>query len=256
MRKWYFHKFISQKTAILTILLLLPIVSVHPQPPKDNAITTLDLAFRSSVKVIVDNTLNVKGPSGLVRTPDNRLVKLDKIRTLNYRRTGVGVIATASGIIITNAHIVKDGGRIKIIFADNTETTAQPLWLNVPDDIAFLKIAKPDKFVYITFSNSNNTKTQQDIYTIGSSKFIKGQMTRGKITGIGRQKQTPKNIAMIQTSISIYKGDSGSPLFDKKGEFIGMLSAKQTNSPYYSIAIPANIIAQHLLNYMKSEKKL
>lgn len=220
------------------------------QNPKQNVITTLESAFLASVKIVVDNAIAVKGPSEFARGPNNRIIHLKKIKTVTYRRVGVGVIASTDGIIITNAHIVKGGGRIKIIFSDKTETTAQPVWMNISDDIAFLKINQSRNFSRISFTNSNNAKTQNDIYTIGSSKFIKGQMTRGKITGIGRTKSNPKEIVILQTSLSIYKGDSGSPLLTKDGTLMGMLSAKQTTSPYYSVAIPSNIIAKHLLNYL------
>ena len=83
------------------------------------------------------------GKRQAARTPDGRIVILNNVKPIYYKRHGAGIIIKDTGIIVTNAHIVKQASRITVTLHDDTKIEASLEKMIPEQDIAFLKIKPP-----------------------------------------------------------------------------------------------------------------
>ncbi len=188
--------------------------------------------------------------------PQSRQILLiQKVAQGQYQRSGSGVIIHSSGIIVTNAHTVADANFIQITLHNGQKINAQIISYINDLDLAFLKIQIPNPLPAVALADSDAVELDDEIITIGNSDFLQQTVSGGKVTGLGvsrtSQENGVKRTDLIQTSIDVYKGDSGGPLFDRKGHLIGLITAKETTTTHSSFAIPSNKIKFYLEEYLK-----
>jgi S1-C subfamily serine protease len=203
--------------------------------------------------------------SSFYKTPGNRaaidprtgrMVVLNTLTKASYRRGGAGVIVHSSGIIVTNAHVVDKANEIKVVLHDQTEVPAQVLTVVGNLDMALLKINSPYSLTAVTIANSDEIRLGDEIMTVGNSEFLNQTLSGGKVIGLGvnrtEQKEGHTRNDLIQTTVNLYEGDSGGPLFDRNGFLIGLMTAKETAADHSSFAIPSNKIKQYLVEYLRT----
>ena len=161
----------------------------------------------------------------------NAIAKASKsvvsVRTYRQNRTkpgiGSGVIINKDGYILTNAHVVKGGKKIKIQLKNKKTFEAQIHRMAADKDLAVLKINAQDLPV-AKIGNSDNLRVGQTVIAIGDPLGFTGTVTQGMISGLGRNIETKgiKYTNLIQTDAAINPGSSGGALLNSRGELIGI----------------------------------
>lgn len=161
---------------------------------------------------------------------------------------GSGIVMTADGYIATNYHVVEDAKAISVILYDGTTVDADYVDGDEINDIAIIKVAKQD-LTPAKIGSSDNTRVGEQVMAIGTPHSInyRGTMTSGYISATNRRYAAQnengtiqKVVALLQTDTSVNPGNSGGPLFNMKGEVIGIVSMKIAGSQYEGLgfAIP------------------
>jgi serine protease Do len=186
-------------------------------------------------------------PAAMKDPKTGRIFLASKVGGAKYTRAGAGIIIDQSGTIVTNNHTVEKASRIIIKFNNGQSSQATIIQSYPKEDIAFLKILDTTiKTVPVNFSKPTKLKLNTRIFSIGYSKAIKGTFSEGKITGIGKNMKSKDTelVDLIQINLNMYKGDSGGPLFNESGDFLGLLVGALQKKSRVSYAIPAPKIAK------------
>jgi Do/DeqQ family serine protease len=171
------------------------------------------------------------------------------------RASGSGVIISDDGYIVTNNHVVSDGGNgvadeITVTLHNKKVYKARIIGRDPSSDLAVLKI-DGTSLPYMIYGNSDNVKLGQWVLAVGYPLTLETTVTAGIVSAKGRsiginsrQSQTPVE-SFIQTDAAVNQGNSGGGLFTADGQLIGINSAiLAPNGTYagYSFAIPVNIV--------------
>ena len=159
---------------------------------------------------------------------------------------GSGFVIDEDGIVITNNHVVANAEDI-LVRVGEKEYEAKVIGADPYMDIAVIKMKTKDKFKPITFGDSSKARVGDWVVAIGNPFGLGGTVTSGIISARNRQIGLTRYEDFIQTDASINQGNSGGPLFNLKGEVIGINTAiiapGQSGSIGIGFAIPANAAA-------------
>lgn len=164
---------------------------------------------------------------------------------------GSGFLVSHDGILLTNAHVVKEAEEITVILNDGREFGAKVLGEDPNTDVAILKI-EASELPYLDLANSDNLEVGQWVVAIGNPLGLQASLTVGVVSAKGRNNLDIARIEdFIQTDAAINRGNSGGPLLNLDGEVVGMNTAIVTSmgtGGYMGIgfAIPSNM-AQHVM---------
>ena len=135
---------------------------------------------------------------------------------------GSGFVIAADGHILTNLHVVKDAGEIRVSFADGEEYEAVVVGSDPRTDLAVLKIEATDLPV-VTFGNSDSLEVGESVIAVGSPFGLTHSVTSGIVSAVGRTDLDITDLDnLIQTDASVNPGNSGGPLVNYLGEVVGV----------------------------------
>lgn len=166
------------------------------------------------------------------------------------RGSGSGFIIDAGGRILTNAHVVKDADEIVVTLADNREFKAKVLGADERTDVALIEI-EAKGLPTVRLGDSDQLEVGEWVLAIGAPFGMSYTATQGIVSATERQLRETY-VPFIQTDAAVNPGNSGGPLFNARGEVIGINSQILSGSGGYmglSFAIPintANLIAKQL----------
>lgn len=190
----------------------------------------------------------------------------------NEQAAGTGVIISASGLIITNRHVVPDGTTsVSVTLSDGTELKNVSVVGRTSDsdnlDVAFLKIkdTKHHKLSPAAIGDSSIVQVGDDVVAIGNALGqFQNTVTSGIISGYGRSVQagdssgnssSTENLDdLFQTDAAINEGNSGGPLVNLNGQVIGINTATAGNAQNIGFAIPVNDIRGLIDQVVKTGK--
>ena len=156
---------------------------------------------------------------------------------------GSGFIVKEDGVVITNNHVIANAEDI-LIRVGEKEYKADVIGADPYMDLAVLKMKTKDKFKPVSFGDSSKARVGDWVVAIGNPFGLGGTVTSGIISARNRQIGLTRYEDFIQTDASINQGNSGGPLFNLKGEVIGVNTAiiapGQSGSIGIGFAIPAN----------------
>ena len=143
---------------------------------------------------------------------------------------GSGFIIEKSGVVITNNHVIQDAQEIKVILQDNTTLTAKLIGRDPKTDIAVLKVNSEKDLPSVSFGDSDQLRVGDWVVAIGNPFGLGGTVTAGIVSARGRNinilnPRSGSYVDFIQTDASINRGNSGGPLFNMRGEVVGINSA-------------------------------
>ena len=139
---------------------------------------------------------------------------------------GSGFIIDASGLVVTNNHVIQDSDDITVMLADDTAFKAKVVGRDTKTDLALLKIEPGKKaLVAVAFGNSDEGRVGDWVLAIGNPFGLGGTVTAGIISARARDINAGPYDDFIQTDASINRGNSGGPMFNMKGEVIGINTA-------------------------------
>ena len=159
---------------------------------------------------------------------------------------GSGFIVSPNGIIMTNAHVVRDAKEVTVKLTDRREFVAKVLGVDAKTDIAVLKIDAKNLPV-VSIGSSSALKVGEWVLAIGSPFGFENTVTAGVVSAKGRSLPEDSAVPFIQTDAAVNPGNSGGPLFNARGEVIGINSQIYSSSGGYqgvSFAIPIDLAAR------------
>ena len=145
--------------------------------------------------------------------------------------SGSGFIITSDGYVVTNHHVVENATAIKVIAHDGTEYSATVKGSDANNDVAVLKVDAED-LPPVTLGSSNDLVIGDMVVAIGNPLgTLSATQTVGYVSGTNREVTTDNTIInMIQTDAVINPGNSGGPLFNMRGEVVGITTAKYSGT--------------------------
>ena len=171
--------------------------------------------------------------------------------------TGSGFIVASDGYILTNAHVVKDADEVMVKLNDKREFKAKVIGIDLRTDVAVLKI-NANNLPKVNIGNPDTIKVGEWVAAIGAPFGLENTMTVGIVSAKGRALPQENFVPFIQTDVAINPGNSGGPLFNLKGEVIGINSQIYSRTGGYmglSFAIPINV-AIDVMNQLKTNGKV
>jgi serine protease Do len=171
--------------------------------------------------------------------------------------TGSGFIVASDGYILTNAHVVKDADEVMVKLNDKREFKAKVIGIDLRTDVAVLKI-NANNLPKVSIGNPDTIKVGEWVAAIGAPFGLENTMTVGIVSAKGRALPQENFVPFIQTDVAINPGNSGGPLFNLKGEVIGINSQIYSRTGGYmglSFAIPINV-AIDVMNQLKTNGKV
>lgn len=163
------------------------------------------------------------------------------------RNAGSGVVMTADGYIITNAHVIEGAAAVRVVFPDNRRLDAGLVGYQSDYDLAVLKV-QADDLIPARFGNSAQLQVGDTVVAIGNplGSNLRGTMTEGIVSAIDRSvNMDGTTMTLIQTTAALNPGNSGGALINDRGQVVGITTMKMM-SRYRTIeglgfAIPTRV---------------
>src|SRR5262244_3864979 len=156
---------------------------------------------------------NRRGPGGSDQAP----------RRVNS--LGSGFIIDASGLVVTNNHVITDADEVSVILNDGTTLKAEVIGRDQKTDLALLKVMPTKPLRAVRFGDSDKLRLGEWVIAIGNPFSLGGTVTAGIVSARNRDIQSGPYDNYIQTDAAINRGNSGGPLFNLNGEVIGVNTA-------------------------------
>ncbi|MBF5002969.1 DegQ family serine endoprotease [Diaphorobacter caeni] len=167
-------------------------------------------------------------------------------RDVPVRGEGSGFIVSADGLVLTNAHVVKDADTVTVKLTDRREFKAKVLGADPKTDVAVLKIDAKD-LPTVKLGDTRAMNVGDWVLAIGSPFGFENSVTAGVVSAKGRSLPDDSAVPFIQTDVAVNPGNSGGPLFNARGEVVGINSQIYSRSGGYqglSFAIPIEVASK------------
>jgi len=157
---------------------------------------------------------------------------------------GSGVIVDASGLVITNNHVVDGADEVTVELADGREFKATEIKTDPDSDLAIVRLADAKGLPTAKLGDSDRLEIGDWVIAIGNPFELETTVSAGIISGKGRELGGIRRAQFLQTDAAINPGNSGGPLINLSGEVVGINTAIASNSGGYQgigFAIPVNL---------------
>ena len=159
--------------------------------------------------------------------------------------TGTGFLFSSQDYIVTNYHVVKGTSEVTVKFLNGESINAEVIARDTQNDVAILKLTKSPSFQSreMKFGDSSMVRMGDEVFTIGYPHIgimgLKPKYTKGVISAVTGIKDNP---TVFQTTVPIQPGNSGGPLFNEKGEVVGLTTSSLSLLAIESMgAIPQSV---------------
>ena len=159
---------------------------------------------------------------------------------------GSGFIIDASGLAVTNNHVIDGADEINIIMNDGTKIKAELVGVDKKTDLALLKFTPVKPVVAVKFGDSDKLRLGEWVIAIGNPFSLGGSVTAGIVSARNRDINNGPYDSYIQTDASINRGNSGGPLFNLDGEVVGvntLIISPTGGSIGLGFAVPSKTVA-------------
>src|SRR5215469_5650926 len=138
---------------------------------------------------------------------------------------GSGFIIDASGLVVTNNHVISDADEINVILNDGTKLKATLVGKDTKSDLALLRVHSDKPIKAVKFGDSEKLRLGEWVIAIGNPFSLGGSVTAGIVSARNRDINSGPYDNYIQTDAAINRGNSGGPLFNLNGEVVGVNTA-------------------------------
>jgi serine protease Do len=173
--------------------------------------------------------------------------------TVPTQGAGTGIVASADGNILTNAHVVEGAQQIRVLFSNGDEMEAEVVGSDPDTDLAVIKV-DAENLTVASFGDSNELLVGDPVVAMGQALGLRGgpTVTFGIVSALDRSIRTSGGVLenLIQTDAAINPGNSGGALTDMAGNVIGVNTAIAGNAQNIGFAIaitPARAIVEQLI---------
>ncbi len=250
------------RKVLLLAILLLP-VSVMAQLPDFT-----DLVEKQGATVVNISTTQAPKAQAAPQAPQlreddpfyeffRRFIPNPGPREFQNNSLGSGFIISTDGFVLTNAHVVESADEITVKLNDKREFKAKVIGSDKRTDIALLKI-EATGLPAVKFGDTNKLKVGEWVIAIGSPFGFENTVTAGIVSAKGRSLPQENFVPFIQTDAAVNPGNSGGPLFNMRGEVIGINSQIYSRTGGFmglSFAIPIDV-ANDIAGQLKAGGKI
>ena len=238
------------------IMLFLGAISPPPafskNPTSQQIIQALEDAFVDIADRMKPTVVNI---SPAVRGPA-RSGKGFKGRPHGESGSGSGLIVDKKGYIVTNNHVVGEATQVEVRLSDKRHFTGTVIGKDPDTDIAVIKIDAKKDLPYVPMGDSSKVRVGQWVIAVGNPFGLDRTVTVGVVSATGRENVNLSRYEnFIQTDASINPGNSGGPLFNIKGEVIGINTAIINYAQGIGFAIPSNMV-KHVVDQLISKGRV
>ena len=248
-------------------MLLLPLcwmVATPARPAEPQPLPDFRKLFRQNEPAVV-NVSSTQTPSrqssprapGLPELPGKENPYLEFFRRFFQERPelpgerqtnslGSGFVISPDGYILTNAHVAQDADKIIVRLSDQRERPAKVIGVDDLTDVALLKI-EGDNLPAVKVGDSDALEVGEWVLAIGSPFGLEHTATQGIVSAVGRNLPSGTYVPFIQSDVAVNPGSSGGPLFNLRGEVVGINSQIYSSTGGYmglSFAIPIKLAMQ------------
>ena len=196
----------------------------------------LRLAGRASSRAIRCSTTRSSASSSATQGQESRVAQ----------SLGSGVIVDASGLVVTNNHVIEGMTDVKVALSDRREFPAKIVLRDPRTDLAVLKIESQERFPVLELGDSDAIEVGDIVLAIGNPFGVGQTVTQGIVSALARTQIGINDYGFfIQTDAAINPGNSGGALVDLDGKLIGINSAivsRSGGSVGIGFAIPVNMV--------------
>ncbi len=215
--------------------------------------TVVNISATTNARAAADAGPNAQGPQendpmfeffrrfGIPVMPQNPHGQIEESHSM-----GSGFIISPDGDILTNTHVVQGADEVVVTLQDKREFKAKVVGVDRKTDVAVLKI-DASNLPTVKIGDPTKAKVGEWVVAIGSPFGFESSVTKGIISAKGRSLPQETLVPFIQTDVPINPGNSGGPLFNMKGEVIGINSQIYSRTGGYmglSFAIPIDVALQ------------
>jgi serine protease Do len=178
-------------------------------------------------------------------------------REFQTQSLGSGFIISADGYILTNAHVVEGAEEVNVKLTDKREFKAKVIGTDRRTDVALIKI-DASGLPTVRFGDPNRLKVGEWVVAIGSPFGFENTVTAGIVSAKGRSLPQENFVPFIQTDVAVNPGNSGGPLFNLRGEVVGINSQIYSRTGGFmglSFAIPIDV-AQDIAQQLRATGKV
>src|SRR5229473_3191372 len=167
------------------------------------------------------------------------------------RSSGSGILVSADGYIVTNAHVVQGARRLRVRLnkgvskAGSHLLDAKLIGMDRQTDLAVIKIELTG-LPFLTFADSNNLSQGQIVLAFGSPLGLENSVSMGVVSAVDRQLNADSPLVFVQTDAAINPGNSGGPLVNTLGQVVGINSfilTKSGGNEGVGFAVPSNLVS-------------
>jgi serine protease Do len=171
---------------------------------------------------------------------------------------GSGFIINSNGTIVTNNHVVKDAKTVSVTLSDGISYPAKIIGTDPKTDLAVLKINVGHPLPYVELGQSKDVEPGEWVVAMGNPFGLGGTVTAGIVSALGRNIGDGPYDRFIQIDAPINEGNSGGPLFNQRGQVIGVNTAILTpsgGSVGIGFAIPSDMV-KHVVTQLIAHGKV
>lgn len=209
-----------------------------------SAISAAPTSFAKAAQSVTSAVVNIK------TFQEDNTFPLFGSHSYSSTSSGSGVIVSPDGYIVTNNHVIADGGIIEVTLNDKRELRAEVIGVDESTDLALLRV-KSDKLPFLPFGNSDSLYVGEWVLAVGNPFDLESTVTAGIVSAKGRSidilEGSDRIESFIQTDAAVNPGNSGGALVNTNGELIGINTAIITRTGRYegySFAVPSNLAAK------------
>jgi len=159
---------------------------------------------------------------------------------------GTGMVVTADGQVVTNAHVVEGASTIEVRFDDGEVRQAEVVGVDSAADVALLQVSDASDLPTVTFADDAGLAVGDDVVAIGNALALEGgpTVTLGIVSALDRDIDTQDGglEGLVQTDAAINPGNSGGPLVDADGRIVGMNTAVAGQAQNIGFAVAADTV--------------
>ncbi|WP_454700995.1 Do family serine endopeptidase [Agrobacterium burrii] len=173
---------------------------------------------------------------------------------------GSGFVIDPAGYVVTNNHVIEGADAIEVIFPNGSKLKATLVGTDTKTDLSVLKVEPKTPLKAVKFGDSRSMRIGDWVMAVGNPFGLGGSLTVGVISARGRNINAGPYDNFIQTDAAINKGNSGGPLFNMKGEVIGINTAiisPSGGSIGIGFAVPTELaqnIVQQLIEFGETRR--
>ncbi len=243
-------------TIAAAILLSISCVSAQPQSRRPDSLRELSNSLESLADRVNHSVVQIFS-SGYSLSDETQGAAAAGTLT-RQRASGTGVILSADGYIITNAHVVSTARRVRVrVAADSPKghsiiqpaaklIDAKVVGIDRDTDLALLKIDRTN-LSHLDLGDSENLRQGELVLAFGNPLGMENSVSMGVVSSAARQIKPDDTMIYIQTDAPINPGNSGGPLVDAEGRVVGIntfILSQSGGSEGMGFAIPSNIVSK------------